>query len=206
MLHAIGTRMNRHNRGDACLLMTCCITLSSSAHQNTFWRCKTKQMLHFLSKTESASVYRQHEIMFHTINNRFAWELTLSHSWCSCVLLLLHMKLFVFTQLIMLDGLNHHNVMMDVLCSQNMIWNTNLNTLIFCIIRACFSTRTYFFSSRNEAKCLLLHAALKPIFSVLCSIIRKWHDYAWVDRNALWKNWHRHWRCVWNVGWDRLML
>ena len=48
----------------------------------------------------------------------------------------------------------------------SMIW-------MFCIVRTCFDTPTPFSPSHNKTKHLLMHAILKPIFSVFCSIMRK---------------------------------
>ena len=99
--------------------------------------------------------------------------------YCSYVLLLPHIKFIEFTQLVMMDFLYHHDVMIDVLCSQNIFWCTNLNLFIFS-----HSKNVFWYANLY----ILSHAVTKSIFSVSRSMTRKFCDNAWVDSNLMQKN------------------
>ena len=163
-------------------------------------------MLNFLSNAENTRAYRQCKGMCHMINKRFTQKLTLSCFCYSCILLLLHTKLLEFTQLIMMDVLHHHNIMVNVLHIQSVFWCTDINPFNVSHLKIVFWHADPILSFTNQAKHLSLHVVSNTIFSVFRSIMWKWHGFTFVNINHLWIFWCWHWHdCIYNGGFGWLM-
>ena len=103
---------------------------------------------------------RQHKVTNHVINKHFTWKLMLSHFCCSNSLSLPQTKFLELTQLIIIDVLHHHIIMMDSLCSQKKIASQSFQCFVSweCVL-TCWPHSLLHKAKQSASYCMPLQSS-----------------------------------------------